>query len=335
MKFGLLSGRGPAPNVTAAEAVERIYAEALAAERAGFDSMLFSEHHQQDVGDWPNPLLLATAVAARTEKLRIGTCVTLLPLHDAVQVAEDLATLDVLSKGRAILGVGLGYAPEDVGLLTRTTVASGIRMEESLTILNRAWEAEDVSLVGDYYTLDRARIRPKPVQTPRPPIWGGGLADVAVDRCARLADAWISTSATSIAEVSDAASRYRAACASHSAEPHVVVVRDAFITDGEAIPQEVEDGLFDTHGRYARMGRWDKVLAGRRWDELPFEELIRDRMIVGGANHCRSEIARWAESTSADYFLLRFSHATAPSPETVLEAIERFGREVINRMALP
>ena len=333
MKFGLLSGRGPAPNVTGSEAVEQIYAEARAAERAGFDSMLFSEHHQQDVGDWPNPLLLATAVAARTERLRVGSCVTLLPLHDAVRVAEDLATLDVLSHGRAILGVGLGYAPEDVTLLRRSAVASGVRMEESLTILNGAWEAEDLSLTGDSYVLDRARIRPKPVQTPRPPIWGGGLAEIAVDRCARLADAWISTSATSIAEVSDVAARYRAACAAHGAAPHVVVVRDAFITNDAMVPQEVKDGLFDTHGRYARMGRWDKVLAGRRWEELPFDELIRDRMIVGDPDHCRSEIARWVDRTSAEYFLLRFSHASGPPPEMVLECIERFGREVISRLA--
>ena len=332
MRFGILSGRGPAQNVTGTASVEEIYREAQAAEQAGFDSFVFSEHHQQDVGDWPNPMLLATAVAARTTSLRVGPCVLLLPLQDAVRVAEDIATLDVLSGGRALVGVGLGYAPEDVGLFTPSSVPSGVRMEEALTILNDAWLMDTMTIEGREYQLADIKVRPMPVQRPRPTIWGGGLVDAALDRCARLTDGWISTSATSIDEVAVTVARYREICARHDVQPYVILVRDAFITESVEVPQEVKDGLFETHGRYARMGRWDRVLAGRSWEELPFEELIDNRMIVGDPEHCRGEIGRWVERTGADYFLLRFSHAGAPSSSLVLDAIVRFGREVISQV---
>ena len=333
ISVGLLSGRTPRDSVSASSAMELALEEAVAAERAGFDSIVFSEHHQQDADHLPTPLINAVAAAARTTRIRVGSCVILLPLHDAIDVAETVAMLDVISNGRAILGVGLGYAPEDLTLFNRHPQSLRVRMEEALTILTNIWRDETYSFSGKAYNLENVRLRPRPVQLPHPPIWCGGLVDAALDRCARFGEAWIATSATSIDEVADVAGRYRKACAKYGTTPRIVVPRDAWVTDGADVPAEVRQAMFDTHESYARMGRWDDVLAGRRWDELPFEELVADRMIVGNADHCVSEIGRWHERIGADYFLVRLSHARSPSRELALGAIERFGSDVIPRLA--
>src|SRR3989442_805164 len=114
MKFGLYSSIANPPRGEHLErSIDEVIAEAQLAESCGFDSCFFGEHHQDRDGFLPSPLIVATAVAARTQTLRVGTSVILLPLHHPVHVAEDVITLDLVSKGRVILGVGIGYQADD------------------------------------------------------------------------------------------------------------------------------------------------------------------------------------------------------------------------------
>ena len=114
MKFGLYSSIANPPRGEHLErAIDEVIAEAQLAEASGFDSCFFGEHHQDKDGFLPSPLIVATAVAAHTRRLNVGTSVVLLPLHHPVRLAEDVITLDLVSKGRIILGVGIGYQPAD------------------------------------------------------------------------------------------------------------------------------------------------------------------------------------------------------------------------------
>src|SRR5438876_9524848 len=114
MKFGLYSSIASPPRGERLDrCIEDVIAEAQLAEASGFDSCFFGEHHQDTDGFLPSPLIVAPAVAARTRSLRMGTSVILLPLHHPVRVAEDAITLDLVSKGRLIIGVGVGYQPAD------------------------------------------------------------------------------------------------------------------------------------------------------------------------------------------------------------------------------
>ena len=109
MKFGLYSSIANPPRGEHLDrCIDETIAEARLAEASGFDSCFFGEHHQDHDGFLPSPLIVAAAVAARTTRLRVGTSVILLPLHHPVHVAEDVITLDLVSKGRVILGVGIG-----------------------------------------------------------------------------------------------------------------------------------------------------------------------------------------------------------------------------------
>lgn len=158
---------------------------AQAAEELGYDHVWLTEHHYVDDGYSPSLLPIAAAIAARTTRIRIGTYVMLLPLHNPVRVAEDVATVDLISNGRFDLGVGLGYRP---GEFTSSGIPSserGARMEEGLLLIQRLLAGETVTLDGKFNKLRELRITPPPAQQPFP-IWVAARGERALDRAARL-----------------------------------------------------------------------------------------------------------------------------------------------------
>ena len=155
-------------------------------ERLGFDNAWLTEHHFVDDGYSPSLLPIAAAVAARTTRIRIGTFLLLLPLHNPVRVAEDSATVDLISDGRFDLGVGLGYRLAEFNDQGIPVAQRAGRMQEGLTIVRRLLSGESVSFDGTYNTLHNVRISPPARQRPHPPIWVGGTAPKAIERAARM-----------------------------------------------------------------------------------------------------------------------------------------------------
>ncbi|MGH7321121.1 MAG: LLM class flavin-dependent oxidoreductase [Candidatus Rokuibacteriota bacterium] len=154
---------------------------------------------------WLEPIALLSALAGLTERIRLGTMVLVLPLRNPVYFAKEWATLDVLSGGRSILGVGVGWAEEEFRLMGVPRAERGRRMEEGLELLQALWAGDHVSYQGRMYRVHDVTIEPKPVQKPHPPIWIGGgsqpfeqiygqhVTDITpvLRRVARYADAWV------------------------------------------------------------------------------------------------------------------------------------------------
>lgn len=166
-----------------------VYADELRlireAEERGFDTIWLTEHHFADDGYSPSVVTLAAAIAAITTRVRIGFNLLLLPLHNAIRVAEDIATLDVLSNGRVDVGLGMGYAPHEfagygVDLSQRLSLFT-----EGLDVLRGLWEQETFSYSGKNYQISDARLVPKPVQNPMP-LWIGATSEAGVRRAGRL-----------------------------------------------------------------------------------------------------------------------------------------------------
>src|SRR5499433_1090039 len=136
MKFGLYSSIASPPRGEHLDrCLDEVIAEARLADANGFDSCFFGEHHHDKDGFLPSPLIVATAVAAQTRRLTVGTSVILLPLHHPVHVAEDVITLDLVSKGRVILGVGIGYQPSDFSAFSIPMEHRVVLFEESVEIV--------------------------------------------------------------------------------------------------------------------------------------------------------------------------------------------------------
>lgn len=148
------------------------------AEDLGFDSAMLIDHlliapPAYRVA-WLEPVSLLSALAGVTRTIRLGTLVIVLPFRDPVAFAKEWATLDLLSGGRSILGVGVGWNKEEFGALRIPIKERGRRMNELLESITALWAGDDVSYEGTYYQFEHLTLEPKPAQRPHPPIWIGG-----------------------------------------------------------------------------------------------------------------------------------------------------------------
>ncbi len=196
MRFGLTTdfrnppGSGKSTAAVYAEIIEMfVWAETL-----GFDAAYIFEHHFTDDDYISSPMVAATAIAARTKRMRIGPDIAILPLYEPVRVAEDGAVLDLISNGRLDFGVGLGYRPQEYAGYGLDIARKGSRANEALQIIRSLWQGETVTFHGKHFTVEGARLSPRPVQQPNPPIWVGGFSRGATRRAARYGDGYVGPS---------------------------------------------------------------------------------------------------------------------------------------------
>src|SRR5712691_6830724 len=332
MQFGLYSSIANPPHGEHLDrCVDQVIAEAQLAEASGFAACFFGEHHQDKDGFLPSPLIVATAVAAQTRRLYVGTSVILLPLYHPVHVAEDVATLDIVSKGRVILGVGVGYQAADFRAFGVPMEHRAARFEEGVEIIRQCWSGEPFSFRGAHYTLDNIQIRPRPFQTPAPPLWIGASVPVAVRRAGRLGDAFVATPSTTLAQTVRLVDTYRQAAVQAGRQPQVVLMRDAWVAPSRAEAAAVYGPEVLTAYRYY----WQNQLAEFRdigsEAEFTLDHLAHDRLILGEPETCIGELHRWQEATVADYVLMRLRHAHSggPAHARIMDAIRLFGDQVL------
>ncbi|NWJ72626.1 LLM class flavin-dependent oxidoreductase [Pseudonocardia sp. ICBG1122] len=157
---------------------------AVAAEEAGFDAFWVTEHHGIDDGCLPSPLTLLAGVATATRRITLGTGLLIAPLHDPLRLAEDAAVVDLLSDGRLVLGLGLGYAAHEYRAFGVDPATRGRLLEALVPALRDAWTGRPFSAPA--LGLHDVRVTPAPGR--RIPVWLGGYAPAAVRRAGRIAD---------------------------------------------------------------------------------------------------------------------------------------------------
>jgi alkanesulfonate monooxygenase SsuD/methylene tetrahydromethanopterin reductase-like flavin-dependent oxidoreductase (luciferase family) len=188
MQFGLFGGAKSSGDGPVGDSIGyRKYIDyVLRAEDLGFHSVFVVEHHFTGVGQLSASLNFLSYLAGRTQRLRLGTAVVVLPWHNPVLLAEQVATLDLLSNGRLDFGVGKGYRdPEFAGFSIPREEATA-RFDETMAFLRKAWAAKDrFSHSGHYWRFENVIIEPRPVQQPHPPLWMGAGSLDSIQRAAR------------------------------------------------------------------------------------------------------------------------------------------------------
>jgi probable F420-dependent oxidoreductase len=195
---------------------------AKAAETAGFDSLWAGEHHVIATSSsripanarFLNPVVALTFMAAHTRTIRLGTGILLLPQHQPLILAKELASLDVLSGGRLMVGIGVGWAEAEFEALGVPFRERGARADEYLAAMRAIWSEETPDFHGRFVSFHDVRAYPHPVQQPNPPIIIGGRAPAVLRRTVEQANGWygfaldLEETASVLAELREAARRY-------------------------------------------------------------------------------------------------------------------------------
>ncbi len=188
MKFGWLTlALSPSPEEDAARIEQQIQQVELA-ERLGFADVWLTEHYFTGESVYNDAVLFASALAMRTERIRIGFAVVQMPFHHPVRLAVQLSLLDNLSKGRIDVGIGKGTVYNEYEFVGHGLRSgdSRARMEEALEILGRIWTETPFNFEGEYYNLSLPQLRPRPVQQPGPPLWRSVISPGSFEECGRL-----------------------------------------------------------------------------------------------------------------------------------------------------
>jgi probable F420-dependent oxidoreductase len=213
------STRAPNSDYLGFEATpEGIVAAAQKAEELGFDAIFVNDHIIVDgsprAAPWTHtfdPLIAASFIAAHTRRIGVGLSVLIVPYRNPIATAKALATLDRMSGGRLIAGVGAGWHEAEFAALGVPFRERGARTDEYLRIWQACWAPGLVSFAGRFFSFSDMHVSPKPVQQPHPPVWVGGPSDAALRRAARFAAVWQPTP-TPLADLVERKNALRAVC---------------------------------------------------------------------------------------------------------------------------
>jgi probable F420-dependent oxidoreductase len=315
-----------------------LYAEMLdeigAADQMGFDSAWLTEHHFLKDGYCPSLLVTAAAIAARTQRIRIGTGVLLMPLHDPVRVAEDAAVVDLISGGRLILGIGLGYRPEEFAGFGRALSERKGRMEESIEILNRSWLDEPFDFNGKYYKLENVNVTPKPVQRPIP-IWIGAFTEPAIRRAARIGAPLFVPAIGIIPIVKYLFDMHSSLLKEYGRNPDEFekpLVREIYISDqkSDKIWEKIKENVTYTAKGYASWGsmvdREGNLLSDP--SDPALYDIAREQSILGTPGECVEAIMRYKEELPVNNLICRFKFPGI-SHEEAMRSMKLFTEKVL------
>ena len=188
MEFGWLTlALSPSPEEDAVR-IGQLIEQACLAERLGFSDIWLTEHYFTGESVYNDSLLFASALAMRTQRVRIGFAVVQTPFHHPVRLATQLALLDNLSNGRIDVGLGKGTVYNEYEFVGHglTSTDSRERMAETVEILERAWSGEPFRYDGQFHRVQVPALRPRPVQQPGPPLWRSVISPASFEECGRL-----------------------------------------------------------------------------------------------------------------------------------------------------
>lgn len=300
-------------------------------EDAGLDSAWVSEHHFLDDGYLSGTMPALGALAAETATVEVGSCIALAPLYDPVRLAEDAATVDLLSGGRLTLGLAIGSNPREFAEFGVPRDERVERLVDTVDLLRGAWS--DGPLDHDSPFHD---VSPDTSVTPKPdrhlPIMLGGGAKPAVRRAARTADGWCAPSSLSVEGVRKRVEDIRTVRREEGLDDDftVYVLQHGFVGDSrEEAWDAMRDGYLYVQRRYA------EIFSGESVPELPAErrEELREQAIFGTPEQVTDELEAYRDALGDDvHFILRTYHPGIGT-ERMVDCIERLGDEVAPRLS--
>jgi len=318
--------RRPADDRSMAAVYDEVLDLAVAADDAGLDSVWVSEHHFQPDGYLSATMPTLGAIAAATDGVDLGTCIAPAPLYDAVRLAEDAATVDLLADGRLTLGLAIGSNPRELEQFGVDPDERVERMEDAMAVCRAAWSDGPLEYDAEFHPVD-----PDVTVTPKPdghvPVMLGGAAKPAVRRAARRADGWCAPSSLSVEGVRKRVEDIRAVRDEEDldGEFQVSVLQHGFVGDSRGGAWEtMADGYLYLQRRYA------EIFGGEPVDELDDDRVaeLRERAVFGTPEQVVEELSAYRDALGDDVrFILRTYHPGVGT-EAMRDCVERLGSAV-------
>jgi alkanesulfonate monooxygenase SsuD/methylene tetrahydromethanopterin reductase-like flavin-dependent oxidoreductase (luciferase family) len=351
MRFGTYYFLQAPPSVAHPDVIRREIEQMAWTEELGFDSIWLTEHHFIDYGLSVSPPVLATAAAMRTQRVRIGLAAAILPFHDPIRLAEELAMVDILSEGRLDVGVGRGNRPVEFEGYRVPQIENRERFEECLAIMLKAWTQERFSFEGRHYTIPEVRVIPKPLQQPHPPIYvvctspdtieatalrGAPMLNSilrgGVDQLARSRDTYVKAcekAGRTAAEIASLLSRW-------GVSRHVYVAA----TDAQALAEarDAEMWYQDSLRRFLIPERIDRVhpllqpgfrAMQERFATVSFEQLVAESVAFGSPETVAERVDEFRRLGVGE--MLCWMNFGGLPQDRVRRSMELFAREVMPR----
>lgn len=317
MKFGFLVSRKLIDR-SSSEPYEKLYSYVREMEDLGYDIGYVGQHRFSDVtamgGDVASepasPLIMVSAILARTSRLKMCTNIMLLPAHHPVEIAEEVSTLNELSGNRFILGSGIGYKPDEFENVGWPFKNRARRFEECLAILRLALSGAEFSFSGEFFRLGPLKVVPTPLPGSAIPLWIGAVSEPARKRAGRLGDGWLIGFAEHMVELEAKVAQYKSIAAEHGRPSTICLMRDLHIapTRRQLDPNwlgnviRVWQAYSDLGSKADRDGLADRVMFSGQ--QITTEEFVPHRALVGTPDDCAQELQRIKERVNPDYVLM-------------------------------
>jgi alkanesulfonate monooxygenase SsuD/methylene tetrahydromethanopterin reductase-like flavin-dependent oxidoreductase (luciferase family) len=332
--------------MTDGEAFAECFALVDAAEALGVNSVWLAEYHFAPISVLSSPITVASAIAARTQRIRIGLAVVLLPLAHPIHIAEDIATLDHISQGRVEFGVGRGTFPDTHDGFNSPFAESRERFDEYLDIIVKAWTQERFSFAGKYYRCDNLWVRPKPVQRPHPPIRIGITSEVTFPLVGRLGFPIIINPSRvfALSELAPYIQQYREAWhkAGHAGVPQVGLRVPLYVAKTAerayteprvstmAAVQTLGNRVADSASRAGTTGDWSAQ--AERVRSMSYEDWLRDKVVYGTPDTVVDRLQQLREELDLTQILYEVNYGRQIPSALQLENLRMINEYVIPQL---
>ena len=338
MRFGVFDQLPCASGFTEAQRYRDILAQIELGDELGFDTVWLGElHFSRAFSILASPLMVLAAAAQRTSRIRLGTAVTLLPMHNPVKIAEDAATADILSNGRLELGVGRGTAPLHYSGYGIPQEESRERFDEALDFIIGAWTHESFSFEGKYFHAHELNLVPRPLQSPHPPV---RIAANSPDTFPFAAQRRFPIFATPLINPPDKLKEGLAVYRGTLPAGNTALAFPVHVTTSRAqARRDTEAGLMrflrEAAERLAPLGQADiksfeafrQVLA--RIERVTYEDMDREMGVFGDPDYCIDRVQTLKRDYGMDEFICYFNQGGVMDHAMVRDSMTRFAKEVM------
>lgn len=327
MEFGILLGDQPV-STPPLEHLDLMLRKVEAAQASGFTYLTIGQHYLYDGFRWFQPVpMLARLAAELDDHVKIGTTVLVGPLHHPVQLAEDLATLDIITRGKLVVGIGTGYLPHEYEVFDKPYKQRYSLLEELIEVMTKVWTQDRVTHHGKFFDIEDRPTHLHPVQKPRPPIWLGAMKEMGVRRAARHGDVWTITPQQTIEQVEQLVGAYLDERAKFELPLTKFPLRRELHlgTDPDDALQKFAEVAKIKYVSYADQGM--QLLDKERVDQ-EFLDNVKDHVLLGNGEQVCDQIRDIASRLPVGPLLVR-PHWPGMDADQTVAYLEQVGREVV------